>query len=75
MIEDNKKDKDDFDNDILKSRFSAAESISHYTPFCLLIKTGGIIWIGGDCRCYDKKKCNCLEKITNYIREIELKSK
>ncbi len=60
---------------ISNTRFSPEDDISHYTPIVYelnekeIIKNGGIIYIGSYCSCIDKKKCDCLEKIIQFVNK------
>ena len=57
--------------------FSSQESIYHYTSILYkvteeeVIKNGGILSIGGYCRCKgnDKNNCDCLNKILQSINK------
>jgi hypothetical protein len=59
----------------LKKRFSSEESICHYTTITYklneneIIKNGGVTCIGSYCRCRDKKNCDCLKKIIEFVNK------
>ena len=67
----------DINNDKINinTRFSSEEDITHYTPIIYklnekeVIKNGGISCIGSYCRCRDKKICECLKKIIQFVNK------
>lgn len=60
----------------LNIRFSSEEEINHYTPISYklnekeVLKSGGVTCIGSNCRCRDKKNCDCLKKIIQFVNKL-----